>query len=370
MSCHGGPLVTRHVLQCVLQAGARMAQPGEFTRIAFLNGRMDLSQVEAVADLIHAKTDAARRASSAQLMGRLADDVQALRIQLIDVCSLVEIELDFAEENLINIERARVCASLDKVSEEIERLLSTYNAGRILRDGVRVAIIGKPNVGKSSLLNALLKRERAIVSEIPGTTRDYIEEMLDIRGIPVVILDTAGLRHTHDHVENVGVGYARRLSEDCDLVLAVVDASTGLDNEDFETLRMLSASGTRPCVVVANKIDVGSKLDCPDVAGYPVVQVSARTGAGLEEMKDTVFETLCGGVSFEAPMISTLRHKLSLQQSMDSIRRARNSVVDGMSLEFAAIDIREASRALGEIVGEVTSDEVLDSIFANFCIGK
>jgi tRNA modification GTPase len=347
-----------------------MAQPGEFTRIAFLNGRMDLSQVEAVADLIHAKTDAARRASSAQLMGRLADDVQALRKQLIDVCSLVEIELDFAEENLINVERERVCASLDMVSEEIERLLSTYNTGRILRDGVRVAIIGKPNVGKSSLLNALLKRERAIVSEIPGTTRDYIEEMLDIRGIPVVILDTAGLRHTRDHVENVGVGYAKRLSQDCDLVLAVVDASTGVDNEDLEMLTMISASSTRPCVVVANKIDIGSKLDSSDVNGYPVVQISARTGAGLEEMKDTVFATLCGNVSFEAPMISTLRHKLSLQQSMESIRRARNSVVDGMSLEFAAIDIREASNALGEIVGEVTSDEVLDSIFANFCIGK
>lgn len=367
INCHGGVLNTKKILELVLALGVRLAEPGEFTRLAFLNGKMDLSRVEAVADLISAKTDAARRASAAQLMGSLADDVRGLRSQLLKLCSLMELDLDFGEENLLEIGANQIKHQIQSVLDHARRLSSTYDSGHLLRDGAKVAIVGKPNVGKSSLLNAMLRKNRAIVSETAGTTRDFIEETVDIGGVPFTFVDTAGVRDTTSEVEFAGIKWSLEHMKMADLILAVFDGSTQKTMDDEILERHLEAvsleSPTTRIIRIANKSDLGTGV----VDGIPI---SAKTGDGIEELRATVASEFNLSLSFESPILTRERHKVAIDAAIKCLQSASNSCGDGYSYEFVALDIRNAMIHLGEIVGEVSSEDVINNIFSSFCIGK
>lgn len=375
INCHGGIVNTRKVLDLVLSRGARLAEPGEFTKLAYLNGKMDLSQVESVADLIHAKTDGARRASMSQFMGNLRDEISVLRTQLIQLCSLLEIDLDFAEENLLAIDRDNVIRIIADVEEQTTKLLLTYQTGHVIREGAKVSILGKPNVGKSSLLNALLKKNRAIVSHIPGTTRDYIEETLDINGIPFTLIDTAGIRDTADDVEIHGIHFSKEIIMSSDLIVALFDISNDLDDDDKKVMDIIreamANSKTIKVVFVGNKRDLGEKeIDYDLVNTENVVKISAKSHDGIGELKNVISNLYLNNLSLSSPMISRTRHKIAIEKSLDNLASAKHSIINRMSFEFVTLDLRNAIASLSDIVGEISSDDILDNIFANFCIGK
>ena len=362
ISCHGGRLVTRRVLETLLAAGARAAEPGEFTQRAFLNGRMDLTQAEAVMDLIRAQTDLAIRAAGEQLEGRLGQRINALREDLLSLVAHVEAYIDFPDEDIDPDTGAALLARADGLLGTVDALLATAGQGRILRDGVRTVIYGEPNVGKSSLLNALLGQERAIVSETPGTTRDTIEESLNVRGLALRLTDTAGLRDSADPLENAGMAHTRRTLARADLTLHVVDgsrAATGLAAPDVPTE-----------ILVLNKADLG--VD-PTWAAHPdAVPISCHTGEGVEALKDAIYRRVTGGqVAWDdASVAINARHQACLQRARESLQTARAALQNGASPEFAALDLRAALDFIGEVVGRVDTEDILGRIFATFCIGK
>ncbi|NUM80157.1 tRNA uridine-5-carboxymethylaminomethyl(34) synthesis GTPase MnmE [bacterium] len=376
VNCHGGILNTQKILDLILRNGARLAEPGEFTKIAFLNGKLDLSQVEAIGDLIHAKTEGARRSSAAQFMGNLSSEIKILREGLINLCSLLELDLDFAEENLLDIKSDPVIKKIEFVEFKILDLLSTYNFGQIVRNGAKVAIIGKPNVGKSSLLNSLLLRNRALVSDIPGTTRDYIEETIDIDGIPFTLIDTAGLRHSEDTVETAGIELTNEILENSDLILLMFDASSELDGNDFSIIKRLKEESTKykklHIVFIANKIDRPqiSTSHLREVTDSKIIEISAKEKIGIQDLKKHIAKIFSNNLGFNSPVISRQRHKIALEKSLESIQLAKETIKNKMSFEFASIDVHNAISHLGEIVGEIKGNEVLNNIFSNFCIGK
>ena len=374
--CHGSGIALKRVCEACVVAGARLAQPGEFTKRAFLNGRLDLSQAEAVLDTIKAKSDLGLKMAQRQLRGALGQQVTGLRNSLMAVLAHVEAGIDFSEEDISFVGREELIASLQDTRVQIQRMLSTAETGRVLREGGRVAIVGKPNVGKSSLLNALLQENRAIVTNIPGTTRDLIEESVEWQGLRLTFVDTAGLRDTSDLVEREGIRRSRVAQEESDLVLHVVDAAELAKTGDVE---LVSPGLARHDLTVVNKIDL---IDSSAVARFceslsqpvirRVVPISARTGEGLGELKRMI-ETLFLGPSLEASdglIITNLRHRLALERAMSGLDQALASVGDGAQPEFVAVDLRGASDALGEIVGDITSDDILNRIFSEFCIGK
>lgn len=369
---HGGVLNAKRILDVCIKYGARHAEPGEFTKIAFLNGKMDLSQVEAVADLIHAKTESARRSSMAQFMGNLSHEIDELKKQLIKLCSLLELDLDFGEENLISITKESIDAQITNVRLQIEKLLSTYNTGHLIREGAKISIIGKPNVGKSSLLNAMLKRNRAIVSDIPGTTRDFIEESLDIEGIPFIFVDTAGIRQSKDVVENQGIQSSMEIAKNSDLILVIFDGSEDLNEEDINILKMVEDLIWKQkhvkALFIANKCDKENYN--PQRTKNDFIEISAKNDIGIDKLKRSIGDLFLNNFSIESPMITRLRHKDALENSVVSLNNAKVSLHNKMSYEFISIDIKNAIRHLGEIIGEVTGDDVLNNIFSNFCIGK
>lgn len=375
INCHGGIINTRKVLDLVLSQGARLAEPGEFTKLAYLNGKMDLSQVESVADIIHAKTDGARRASMSQFMGNLRDEISVLRTQLIQLCSLLEIDLDFAEENLLTIDRDNVIRIIADVEDRTAKLLLTYQTGHVIREGVKVSILGKPNVGKSSLLNALLKKNRAIVSHVPGTTRDYIEETLDINGIPFTFVDTAGIRDTADDLEIHGIHFSKENIMSSDLIVALFDISNDLNDDDKKVMDIIRGamdnSKTIKVVFVGNKKDLGEKNFFYDLVNTEnVVKISAKSYDGIGELKEVISSLYLNNMSLNSPMISRTRHKIALEKSIDNLASAKHSLINRMSFEFVAFDLRNAIASLSEIIGEISSNDILDNIFSNFCIGK
>ncbi|MBL7959248.1 tRNA uridine-5-carboxymethylaminomethyl(34) synthesis GTPase MnmE [bacterium] len=376
ISCHGGIVNTKKVLDLVLSQGARLAEPGEFTKLAYLNGKIDLSQVEAIADLIHAKTEGARRASMSQFIGNLRNEVSSLRNQLIQLCSLLEIDLDFAEENLLIIDAIKINDQLSGVENQIKRLLSTYNTGHIIREGARVSILGKPNVGKSSLMNAMLQKDRAIVSHLPGTTRDYIEETIDINGIPFTFVDTAGIRDTKDDIEIHGIHFSKENIHSSDLIIALFDISSPLDDDDHRVKTILDGAllqnKTVKAIYVGNKTDLGEfdRTKFASEIGSDFINISAKSQSGIDELKKKIGVLFNSDVSFSSPMISRLRHKIALEKSIASLKMAKKSLEHNLSFEFVALDIHNAIQSLAEIVGEVSSGDVLNNIFSNFCIGK
>lgn len=381
ISCHGGAFLTQRILELLLQKGARLAERGEFTQRAFLNGRLDLSQAEAVADLISAKTEMSLRSAVAQFEGALSERVKAIRQGLLDICSLLELELDFAEEDVEFASRPEVMQRMTAVMGEIAAFLSTYERGKVLREGVRLVIVGKPNVGKSSLMNALLKEERAIVTEIPGTTRDAIEEQIDIRGVLFRIVDTAGVRRTADRVEQIGVERTLKEIRAADLVLFLFDGSQPLDDEDRDVIKDVAAlrngSGEDRFIGAVNKIDLERKLDQTAIRELlgerPILALSATEEMGFRQLEDLLVEQSIGREQTnpsETPMITNLRQKQGLERALQSLDKARDSLEQKLSSEFVAVDLRQALDHLGEIIGQVTTEDILGNIFSRFCIGK
>jgi tRNA modification GTPase len=373
-SCHGGSVTTRRVLTLVLRAGARLAEPGEFTLRAFLNGKMDLAQAEAVSDQIRAKTETAQQIALRQRAGCLSKRVGKIKDRLVGLLAAAEATIDFSEE-IGELNYTMMAEGLRHVREEIESLIRSASYGRIYREGIRLVIVGRPNVGKSSLLNALLRQDRAIVTPIAGTTRDLIEESANIRGIPLVAIDTAGIRDTEDLVERIGVERAREAIESASLILYVLDAS---DNATHEDKSMAALLAERPSIRVYNKIDL---LDSPQRerllaalsdSGAVCVAVSAANGWGMEILEETIEKTLLGGgySEGESMLISITRHQRALEQARDSLREAEATTCQKMPADFITIDIRAALDALGLITGETATEEIIHRIFQDFCIGK
>ena len=369
ITCHGGILSAKLVLDAVLTAGARLAEPGEFTRRAFLNGRLDLAQAEAVADLIHSRTELALRAANEQLAGKLSTRVNELRDEMLKTLAHVEAHIDFPDEDIAPNTRDQLIQRLEKGVAFIDGLLRTASEGQILRRGVRAAIIGRPNAGKSSLLNQLLGHNRAIVSAIPGTTRDTIEETANIRGVPVVFIDTAGLREARDEIEVEGIRRSRESLEKAEFILHVLDASQPLTHADDIFAREFAA---KKRILVRNKIDLGLKLHLPAQIEAPVQDVSCLTGEGMEVLKDAIKALVWSG-EIRADMLEVMinsRHQDALQRARSATWHTVEALRAEQPLELVALDLRIAVNAIGEIVGKTTTEDLLDMIFSQFCIGK
>jgi tRNA modification GTPase len=369
ISGHGSNRALLRLVGAAQREGARLAEPGEFTRRAFLNGRMDLAEAEAVADLIRARTDASLRVATRQLEGRLSTVIRAIRADLIALLAEIEAAIDFPDDVEPPLEEG-LRARLHAVLASAERLLATADAGRLYRDGAAVVIAGRPNVGKSSLLNAFLRESRAIVTEIPGTTRDVIEEAVNIRGIPLRAIDTAGLRETVEVVERIGVERSRREIEAADLVLWVVDLSEPITDDDQGIVELLRG---RPFLIVANKADLSPRMDPAELAGpeATVVRTAAPAGQGIDALEDQVAERLLGaGVTSEDVMVSNARHRARLESAAAALRQAIATVDSGFEQAMVAVDLTIAAEALGEITGESVTEATITEIFARFCVGK
>ena len=368
ITCHGGVLVTRRALDTLLAAGARAAGPGEFTQRAFLNGKMDLTQAEAVMDLISAQTDLALRAASEQLAGRIGQRVNALRDDLLSMVAHVEAYIDFPDEDIDPETGAALLARLGRIAADLDALLATAGQGRILREGVRTVIYGEPNVGKSSLLNALLGHERAIVSALPGTTRDTIEEFANVRGLPLRLIDTAGLRDTADPIEAAGIQRARATLSHADLALHVFDASAPPKGVQPDAL----PPGTVE-IRVLNKADLGLHPAWEiEPAAIPSLRVSCATGEGIAALSDLIYDRITGGQVAWNPSAAAInaRHQDCLQRVRAAVQAAAAALRAGQSPEFVSLDLRQALDAVGEVVGGVDTEEILGRIFSTFCIGK
>lgn len=371
LQCHGGQLAVRRVLEQALQAGARLAEPGEFTRRAFLNGRMDLSQAEAVVDLIRAKTDRAMAAAVAHLSGSLREAVGAMRSRLLEMMAHVEADIDFPELELEVQTREEIAAGCAEALAAMERMLGGARAGRILREGLRVVLAGRPNVGKSSLLNRLVRENRAIVTAVPGTTRDVIAEWVELGGVPVQLSDTAGIRDTDDPVEQLGVERTRTALRQAHLVLVVVDCAAGLLPEDREWIAELPATASR--IGVANKIDLNPAFPLAELAealgGAPVVAVSAEQGTGLPALEAEIARQ-AGALDAGEDLLVNARQAEAIRRAAAHLREALEALAQGVGVELVSIDLRAAWMALGEVTGETADDQLLDQIFGRFCIGK
>ncbi|MFH1197976.1 MAG: tRNA uridine-5-carboxymethylaminomethyl(34) synthesis GTPase MnmE [bacterium] len=365
ISTHGSPLIAQKIIETLIKQDVRIAEPGEFTKRAFLNGRIDLAQAEAVVDVIHSRTEASLRGARNQLDGLLSLKINSLREKLVNTSSLMELELDFAEEDLQFLSSAQIVNNIDSVVDEINLLLSTYSFGRVIRDGVNVAIVGKPNVGKSSLLNYILKESRAIVSETPGTTRDVLREEVSIDGILFRLFDTAGIRTTQDSIEQEGVARSRQSIKDADIVLFINDVLTGFSEELYTELLELTVK--EKISIVMNKIDL--MKDCLERAD---IKISALTGEGMDVFLKCLKEKGVGNQSYSerAAIVSNIRHYESLRKAKGSLENAKESIYKKLSAEFISVDLRNAEDALSEIIGKVTSDDILNNIFSKFCIGK
>lgn len=383
ISCHGGIVPMRRVLEAALRAGARLAEPGEFTKRAFLNGRLDLAQAEAVLDIIRARTDEAMRVANLQFSGLLSSRIRLMREELLGIMAHIEAAIDFPEE-VAAIDLNQVAHSIEDAIRHVRDLLETAGRGMIFREGIQVAIAGRPNVGKSSLLNALLRESRAIVTPIPGTTRDTIEESMSIRGIPVRAIDTAGVRETEDVVERIGVDRARQTIEQADLVLSVLDAGEGFTPEDQELLRSLSG---KKLIVVLNKTDLIREDDAEELArqieawadgNLPPVATVKRTAApsneGIVELEDAIADMVLAGslptAASGGVVVSNVRHRRALEESGSALEHALRTAEAGMPADLVSVDLKAAAGALASITGETVSEDVIDRIFSEFCIGK
>jgi tRNA modification GTPase len=367
---HGGWLVLSLLCRACVAAGARLAEPGEFTKRAFLNGRLDLSQAEAVLDTIRAKSSASLAAAQRQLRGDLAREVDTAREALLGVLAHLEAGIDFVEEDIEFLQKQELIQAIERVVTLVQRLRSTAKEGRLLREGARVVIAGRPNVGKSSILNRLLKEDRAIVTPIPGTTRDVIEESIDLGGLLIRLVDTAGIRDTADVVEREGIKRSRSAQEQADLKVIVIDGSAPLTPDDRSLIDQAVAAKH---VIAINKADLPTQVDASSMRPTAFsVGLSAKTGAGIEDLRAAIRSQLVGVASetTDGVMVTNVRHQTALDRAGESLRLAVESMTAGLAAELLAIDIRAAADALGEITGAITTDEILERIFSEFCIGK
>jgi tRNA modification GTPase len=371
--CHGGIMAVQQVLQLCLENGARLAQPGEFTLRAFLNGRLDLTQAESISDLVGAKSPQAAQSALAGLQGKLAHPIRNLRAQCLDILAEIEARIDF-EEDLPLLDYERIISQISQVAAEITKLLATADKGELLRTGLKVAIVGRPNVGKSSLLNAWSRSDRAIVTDLPGTTRDVVESQLVVGGIPIQVLDTAGIRETEDQVEKIGVERSRKAANAADLVLLTIDASQGWTAADEE---IYSQVKHRPLILVINKIDLVDENQKNTLQSQinnlkPQIFTAAAQNQGIEALETAILQTVQSGEAQAADMDLAInqRQQAALVKSKTSLEQVQATIVEQLPFDFWTIDLRGAIHALGEITGEEVTESVLDRIFSKFCIGK
>ncbi|MTI80687.1 MAG: tRNA uridine-5-carboxymethylaminomethyl(34) synthesis GTPase MnmE [Firmicutes bacterium] len=373
INCHGGILPLKKILHLSLNNGARLGEPGEFSKRAFLNGKLDLAQAESIIDVIRSKTDAGLKISINQLQGKLSQKIYSLQEELLNMLAQIEAVIDFPEDDIDETSLKHINTQSQVVLNNIENLIKNADSGRIYREGVRTVIVGKPNVGKSSLLNALLKENRAIVTEIPGTTRDIIEEFINIKGIPLKIIDTAGLRKTEDIVEKIGVERSKEIINNADLILFVIDASEGITNEDYEIIKLLKNNNV---IVIVNKIDINSSFNINELKNEfkdtYITEISALHNMGLEKLEQEIVEKVMGGqVSVDDQLLVTnMRHKHALDKARLHIIEVINGINNGVPGDLISIDIKSAWEALGEITGSAVSEDIIDKIFNEFCIGK
>lgn len=373
INCHGGIVAVRRCLEAVLRAGARPAEPGEFSKRAFLNGRIDLAQAESVIDLINAKTEKSLEVALDQLEGVLSRKVRKISSELLELIAHIEAGIDFPEHDIEEVSRASIKSKVERLLGDVGQMIASAETGKVFREGLRTVIIGKPNVGKSSLLNALVREKRAIVTDIPGTTRDIIEEVVNIRGIPLVLVDTAGIRETQDLVEKIGVERSREMLAGADLVLFMIDASTGLTEED---LKILPLTEEKNSIVILNKTDLGKGVDAGLFARYAsrgsVLEMSLLTGQGLDVLEQKIHDMVYAGISSgrEATMVANIRHKNALGKAAKSLEGVLQALGAHLPTDCMAIDLRAAWQSLGEITGETVNEDLVDQIFSQFCIGK
>lgn len=371
--CHGGAVPLKNILALTLKYGARLAEPGEFTKRAFLNGRLDLAQAEAVIDIIRAKTDASLRMALGHLEGALSEKIRTLRDEILGMIANLEATIDFPEEDIEELTAQDVKRAVYEVMGEVDHLLATKETGRILREGLETVIIGKPNVGKSSLLNALLQEKRAIVTNVPGTTRDVIEEFVNIRGVPLKIVDTAGIRETEDIVEQLGVEKTREYITTADLILVLLDASRPLSVEDREVLALLTG---RQAIVLINKSDLPTLLVMDEVHSYideeKIIKISVVEGQGLETLEQMIVDMVYSGQvqEKEGAFINNLRQANLLAQVKEHLVAVVDTVDQGMPPDCIVVDLRDAWEKLGEITGDTVGEDIINQIFTKFCIGK
>ena len=372
INCHGGVLATNRILQLVLSHGARLAEPGEFTKRAFLNGRIDLSQAEAVNDIIRAKTDKSIEVALNQLNGSLATKIRDLREQIVDVLAQVEVNIDYPEyDDFEKVTRKLLLTESNKIKQKIEDILSTAKQGKILREGLTTAIVGRPNVGKSSILNSLIQEDKAIVTNIAGTTRDVVEEYINIAGIPIKLVDTAGIRDTDNEIEQLGVEKSRKALQKADLVLLVLNSSEEMTSEDKELLELTNKTNR---IIILNKSDLPNKLDKNSIKSNnnDIICTSAKTKEGIETIKQKITDIVFGGVqsSQQNILVTNARHISLLNRAKQSL----NDVIDGiekeMPVDLIQIDMKRAWDLLGEITGDTVQDELLNELFSRFCLGK
>jgi len=372
IDCHGGVVVMNKILQTLLKNGARLAEPGEFTKRAFLNGRIDLTQAEAVIDVINSKNELALISSAKQLNGTVSEKINDVRNSIVKDIAFIEAAIDDPEHIDSDGFSEELVTHIEKNIGILNKLLDSSNYGRIIKEGIHTVIIGKPNVGKSSLLNLLVGNEKAIVTEVAGTTRDILEEYIDIKGIPLRIVDTAGIRSSEDIVEKIGISRAKKFAEDADLIIYVVDGTTALDENDFEIIELIK---DKKAIVLLNKIDLDLVLSKEDIIKYldhPLIEISTKEETGIETLeavlKDMFFE---GKIAINDEIyITNIRHKEAIIESINSLHMVLDSAKEGLPEDFFSIDLMNAYEALGSIIGETVEEDLIDKIFADFCMGK
>lgn len=369
INCHGGKASLQRVLQTVVKNGARIAENGEFTKRAFLNGRIDLSKAQAVIDVINAKTELGHKSAISRLEGKLKNKIDEYRNDILTMTAHIEASIDYPEHDDETITYNTIRENTQILSKKITKLLETADTGKIINDGVKTVILGKPNVGKSSILNMLLEEERAIVSDIAGTTRDVLRENLNVNGIALNIVDTAGIRETDDTIEKIGVQKSKQYAEDADLILLVLDSTQKLDEEDFDLLKFIEH---KKSIILCNKYDLGYNLDIPENKSSNMIQISAKTEFGSETLKSKIQELFFKGEINvnEDILISNERNKASLYNCLKSLSNVLETVNSGMPEDFISMDLIEAYRFLGEITGESLEEDIIDKIFSEFCLGK
>ena len=373
INSHGGNVIVKKILELCLKNGADLAEPGEFTKRAFLNGRIDLLQAESVIDIIHAKSEKEAKTGIKQLEGFLSNEIGKIKSEIMEVMTNIEVSIDYPEYDVEDVTNNQIMQMLDSVGEKLKKLENSFDNGKIIKEGIKTAIIGRPNAGKSSLLNAILKEERAIVTEYEGTTRDTIEEFVTINGIPLKLIDTAGIRNAKDEVEKIGIEKSREIAKEADLIIAIIDSSKELNEEDLEILEIMK---DKKAILILNKMDLEPKIDKTDArlveTKAKIIQISALNKEGIEDLYDEITKMFnLSEINLDNEVIVTnIRHKNLISNAIQNVEKAKNTIKEKMPLDIVAIFIKNILEDLGNITGEIVTEDIINEIFSKFCLGK